>query len=441
MALALLASPGLGQYLFDIVLLSDGVNTIDGSNVRVTDSGIIAAEVGGEAAFYTLSNAAYTTLAGPTLPPGEELNTVMGKTSGGYIAVDVGQGYQGVWYYDTSAWQNPALAGGAVEYRFNDQNETHAVAASWEGPPSPDTWLMEFSTGSGTALTGLNVKKPWISTNGYVAGDDPVVGNGGILWDPNLNGGAGDTVALNVNAKGVNASGNTAGIDPLDGLMYHYNHGSSIYTLIPELTEKPVASGYTYEIVGLSDNDEVIGLIRKDTFKAWGFYWTSTGGTHLLTDLIDPTTAPNEMMHPTDDLSLLLYDYAQLTDINAGGIIGGRGRSGNGGYYRAFALRSKSIAPTPKNRGDVTEDLFVGADDLVRILTHWGQTGVGWTDGDVSPYNNGIITGDDFVGADDYVEVLSMWGTNYPTEPGPTPEPATLGVLLLGGLIGIVRRK
>ena len=100
-------------------------------------------------------------------------------------------------------------------------------------------------------------------------------------------------------------------------------------------------------------------------------------------------------------------------------------------------------SPAPKNRGDVTEDLFVGADDLVRILTHWGESGAGvtWSDGDCAPYGDGITTGDQFVGADDYVEVLSMWGTSYPAEPTPTPEPATLGLMLLGGLAGLIRRR
>ena len=99
--------------------------------------------------------------------------------------------------------------------------------------------------------------------------------------------------------------------------------------------------------------------------------------------------------------------------------------------------------PTPKNRGDVTEDLFVGADDLVRILTHWGESGAGvtWGDGDCAPYGDGITTGDQFVGADDYVEVLSMWGTSYPAEPTPTPEPATLGLLVIGGLALVLKRR
>ena len=98
-------------------------------------------------------------------------------------------------------------------------------------------------------------------------------------------------------------------------------------------------------------------------------------------------------------------------------------------------------AVTPKNRGDVTEDDFVGADDLVRILTHWGESGPGvtWSDGDCAPYNDGITTGDQFVGADDYVEVLTYWGTDY-SSPEPAPEPATLVLLLLCGSV-LLRRN
>ena len=98
--------------------------------------------------------------------------------------------------------------------------------------------------------------------------------------------------------------------------------------------------------------------------------------------------------------------------------------------------------PTPKDRGDVTEDLFVGADDLVRILSHWGESGAGveWSTGDCAPYNDGITTGDQFVGADDYVEVLTYWGTDY-SSPEPAPEPATLGLLSLSSLVALKRRQ
>ena len=107
--------------------------------------------------------------------------------------------------------------------------------------------------------------------------------------------------------------------------------------------------------------------------------------------------------------------------------------------YHGFVDPNFTLA-TPKNRGDVTEDDFVGADDLVRILTHWGESGsVPWENGDCAPYGDGSAPGDDFVGADDYVEVLTYWGTDY-SSPEPTPEPATLGLLLIGGL-ALIRRR
>ena len=81
----------------------------------------------------------------------------------------------------------------------------------------------------------------------------------------------------------------------------------------------------------------------------------------------------------------------------------------------------------------------MGADDLVEILTNWGQSGVTWGEGDCAPYNDGINTGDDFIGADDYVEVLTYWGTNY--APEPAPEPMTLCLLALGGLCSLLNRR
>ena len=101
-----------------------------------------------------------------------------------------------------------------------------------------------------------------------------------------------------------------------------------------------------------------------------------------------------------------------------------------------------AIPQTPHNRGDVDDNGFVGADDLVTILTNWAQSGgVTWPQGDISPYNDGINTGDDFIGADDYVDVLTYWATGY-LSPEPIPEPSSLGFLAGAVLLGgIIRRR
>ena len=74
--------------------------------------------------------------------------------------------------------------------------------------------------------------------------------------------------------------------------------------------------------------------------------------------------------------------------------------------------------------GDVNADGFVGADDLVGVLTFWGQN--------TTTRQQGELTGDSFVGSDDYVEVLTNWGSGTLAEP--VPEPTTLSVLLLTGV-------
>ena len=147
--------------------------------------------------------------------------------------------------------------------------------------------------------------------------------------------------------------------------------------------------------------------------------WLNVGGPKSFSDTFAGVTL----------LTVDLMTTGQTTDVLIAG-------------FDNIAIDAATSPPT-QNRGDVTEDLFVGADDLVRILTHWGESGsVPWENGDIAPYGDGTNPGDDFVGADDYVEVLTYWGTTYPPEPGEAvPEPATLGVLLLGGLMGIVRRR
>ena len=84
--------------------------------------------------------------------------------------------------------------------------------------------------------------------------------------------------------------------------------------------------------------------------------------------------------------------------------------------------------------GDVDASGYVGGADLTTIITNWGMSGASREQGDLS--------GDGTVGGTDYTEVITYWGTGTaPPEPGAIPEPATLGLLLGGGLALLMRKK
>jgi len=95
---------------------------------------------------------------------------------------------------------------------------------------------------------------------------------------------------------------------------------------------------------------------------------------------------------------------------------------------------SGSIVADPGQRlGDVNGDDFVGGSDLNTILSNWGMSGATRLQGD--------LTGEGDVGGADYNQVLSHWGEGTPPEPGAIPEPATLGLLLIGALVSLRRRR
>ncbi len=75
---------------------------------------------------------------------------------------------------------------------------------------------------------------------------------------------------------------------------------------------------------------------------------------------------------------------------------------------------------------------FFGADRLVAILTNWASTNATRLQGD--------MTGEGFVGADDLTYVLTRWDQGeLPEPPASTPEPASLTILSLVSLAGILQ--
>ena len=97
----------------------------------------------------------------------------------------------------------------------------------------------------------------------------------------------------------------------------------------------------------------------------------------------------------------------------------------------AYANWIDSVLALP-SPGDVNGDGWVGGADLTAIITNWGMNGATRDHGDLS--GNGTVDGPD------YTEVITYWGTGTPPpEPNAIPEPATLGLMILGAL-AILRR-
>ncbi len=90
-------------------------------------------------------------------------------------------------------------------------------------------------------------------------------------------------------------------------------------------------------------------------------------------------------------------------------------------------LKIVNITPGAPIPGDVNGDFRVAGGDLTTVITYWGQSGLGREFGDLN--GNGIVDGPD------YTEVITYWGTGPGEPPSGIPEPATLGLLLAGGLI------
>ncbi|MEZ6189964.1 MAG: aspartyl protease family protein [Phycisphaerales bacterium] len=84
--------------------------------------------------------------------------------------------------------------------------------------------------------------------------------------------------------------------------------------------------------------------------------------------------------------------------------------------------------------GDLNSDGFVGIEDLNIVLSHWNQE---VTEGYLF---SGDPTGDGFVGIADLNIVLSNWNAGTPPAGNLVPEPATLALFTVAGLVTLRRR-
>ncbi len=101
-------------------------------------------------------------------------------------------------------------------------------------------------------------------------------------------------------------------------------------------------------------------------------------------------------------------------------------------------IASGAYGPLP-NVGDVDGNGLVGRQDVTTILGNAGMTGTYGVD---IFREDGDLDADGDVDADDLQIVQDNWGAGYPTEPpSGIPEPATLGLLLMGGAALLKRRR
>ena len=174
------------------------------------------------------------------------------------------------------------------------------------------------------------------------------------------------------------------------------------------------------------------GAVAGVDFDALQVLKPSLNGTDTITNLVNLALVVNvgTGLDLAGDVLTVLTCGSDLTGLSFASV------TVNGGSMLADVLYGVGGASLTNIRnavvikmGDADGDTFVDDDDLSLLLSNWKGGDVGWGKGDFN------ASGD--VDDDDLSLLLSNWTGSGG---GTIPEPATIGLLILGG-IGLIRRR
>jgi probable HAF family extracellular repeat protein len=342
-------------------------------------------------------------------------------------------GAVGGYYRATGATSNmsPYISAGGTYYTLNNLAEygasvlalnTSGQAAGWGETGSgsaPDATVWTYTVSGGT-----------MSKQAYTD-----IGEYGLA-NPSLSGAAAaypsvqSSLALAVNASGqvlVAASNTTQSLALLlqNGVTatFLYNMSTETFTSLGNLqiydAQTPTGTGTQFggHAEAINDSGEVVGRIATSS----GGYDAALWQNGTVTDL-------NKLYAGILPAGFTLNNATAIDDQ---GDIAGYGTDASNNTNQAFVI----YAPTP---GDANLDGRVDVNDLTIVLSHFGQSGLTWAQGD--------FIGDGKVDVNDLTILLSNFGhTTAPAAGAPSavPEPCTLALLTaaLAGLFAFAWRK
>ena len=216
--------------------------------------------------------------------------------------------------------------------------------------------------------------------------------------------------------------------------------------------------------IGIPGDANWDGVVSADDYAA---VWWRDGSVYSVPELADTPEplygdANHDGMVSADDYASIQIHFGDTGDI---GILGDANWDGvvSADDYAAVGTRPDwppvydvpELGDIPEpHPGDANHDGMVSADDYASIQVHFGDTGEIGIPGDANW--DGVVSADDYaavkispyanwdglVSADDYGIVQQGFNGDGAIYPGSTvPEPATLSLLVIGGLVLIRRKK